>query len=42
MWIVCALCGAVVADEALHTAWHTSHDQAPDPTDQTEEQSHAD
>lgn len=23
-WIVCGLCGAIVADAAKHSAWHTA------------------
>lgn len=28
MWTVCATCGAVVADEAVHALWHAQ--QAPE------------
>lgn len=35
MWTVCDLCGALVADEALHAAWHypvgADHRPIPEP-----------
>lgn len=37
MWTICALCGAVVADEAVHTDWHTAHgDTLPTPAATTD------
>lgn len=28
MWVVCEMCGAVVAESELHEAWHTSQEEA--------------
>lgn len=38
MWSICTICGAVIADEALHYAWHypPAPDQTPAPTPGTD------
>lgn len=37
MWTTCALCGAVVADDTLHTLWHSTLDPICDDTDPMED-----
>lgn len=36
MWTICKICGAVVADQALHATWHETLTIQPT-TDTTEE-----